>query len=135
MCGRPAGYSGRTHMKTRHLYTLVLAGSGLAFGAGCSNRVAQAASNTAAPEVTSPAPFASPPVLAGTADVATLSAKVKPAVVNITTIHETHRAKMDLPDGFPFEFFGRSSPFSQGPRGPRGRGEGGDEVLKQQALG
>jgi serine protease Do len=115
-------------MKARTLYALVLATSSLAFGSGCSARVAQAANTNSAPELSSPAPFASPPVLAGTADVATLAAKVKPAVVNITTIHETHRAKMELPDGFPFELFG------QGGRMPQQRG-GGDEVLKQQALG
>jgi serine protease Do len=55
---------------------------------------------------------------------------VKPAVVNITTIHEMKRMRADVPDGFPFELFG-------GRAVPRGRGGSGgeDEVLKQQALG
>jgi serine protease Do len=104
---------------------------GIALGTGCQNHVAQAAPPAAADNAAQ-APFATPPVLAGTADIATLAAKVKPAVVNITTVHELHRTKMDLPDGFPFELFGGHF----GRRvDPRGGGGGGDEVMKQQALG
>jgi S1-C subfamily serine protease len=109
---------------------LLAAGGLLSLGTGCQNHVAQAASAPPS-ELVTQAPFATPPVLAGTADVATLAAKVKPAVVNITTVHEMHRARMDLPEGFPFELFG-----SNGRRMvPRGGGGGGDEVMKQQALG
>src|SRR5215510_11573137 len=103
-------------MNTRApLYVLVLAG-GLLGAAGCQHRDAQAAGSSAPSSVTTTtaAPFASPPVLAGTADVATLAAKVKPAVVNITTIHET---KMQRMDGFPFDFFGGGF----GPSGPSRR--------------
>src|SRR6266567_3307483 len=49
-----------------------------------------------------PAPFATPPLLPGTPDVATLVAKIKPAVVNITAVHELHVPKME--DNFPFGF-------------------------------
>jgi serine protease Do len=106
----------------------VLAGAGgLAFATGCHGHVAQAAS-AASNEISTQAPFATPPVLAGTADVATLAAKVRPAVVNITTIHEMRAAKLDLPEGFPIELFG--------PHGGRQfNPHGGDEVMKQQALG
>src|SRR5262245_23037794 len=56
-------------------------------------------------------------------DVATLAAKVRPAVVNVTTVH-TVRAR-EVSD--PFDFFGL---------GKSGRGGGGgDRVLRQQALG
>jgi serine protease Do len=129
-------------MKFHRLHSPLVAlllGAGLVLGAGgCSNHVAQAANNntTSAVEMTTstPAPFATPPVLAGTADVATLAAKVKPAVVNITTIHEMKRPAMpamELPEGFQY-FFGGQNPF----QGRRGHGGGdGDEVMKQQALG
>jgi serine protease Do len=67
-----------------------------------------------------PAPFASPPLLAGTPDVAALVAKVKPSVVNIMTIHDVHPAKLD--DNFPFAPFGAQpfSPFGPGRRGGEG---------------
>ena len=107
----------------------VLMAGGLALATGCQNHVAQAAAPPAPADLTAQAPFAPPPVLAGTADIATLAAKVKPAVVNITTIHEMRRTRMELPDGFPFELFGGHL----GRRDPRGGG--GDEVMKQQALG
>jgi serine protease Do len=61
-----------------------------------------------------PAPFATPPLLAGTPDIAALVAKVKPSVVNITTIHDVNPAKLD--ENFPFgqqPFF----PFGPGRRG------------------
>ena len=51
----------------------------LGIATGCHYGVAEAGP---------PAPFATPPVLPGTPDVATLVAKVTPAVVNITTIHD-----------------------------------------------
>ncbi len=71
-----------------------------------------------------PAPFATPPVLPGTPDVATLVAKVKPAVVNITTVHEiaVRRPGIEFPFGF--------DPFGGG-----GPSRGGDDVVRQQSLG
>jgi serine protease Do len=119
-------------MSRKSLFPLGLAGI---LAAGCSNHVAQAANNVAPADLSTSAPFATPPVLAGTADIATLAAKVKPAVVNITTTHEMHRPHVaSMPDGFPFNLFGNgSSPFGD----RRGGGGGGsdDEVMKQQALG
>src|SRR5258708_24981047 len=73
-----------------------------------------------------PAPFATPPLLPGTPDVAALVAKIKPSVVNITTIHESRPAKLD--ENLPFGM----DPFF--PFGPGRRG-GGDQVFRQQALG
>src|SRR5580704_15870700 len=73
----------------RPLLALLVASGLLSLATGCQNHVAQAAS-TAPNEIVTQAPFATPPVLAGTADIATLAAKVKPAVVNITTVHEMH---------------------------------------------
>ncbi len=116
---------------TAKTLSLLLSTGALTLAAGCQNHVAQAAPpSPASSELSTQAPFATPPVLAGTADVATLAAKVKPAVVNITTIHEMHRTRMEMPEGFPLELFGGQF----GGRPGRG-GEGGDEVLKQQALG
>ena len=78
---------------------------------------------------TTPAPFATPPVLPGTPDVAGLVAKINPSVVNITTTHEL-RSPRGGDEGFPFGL----DPFS--PFGPgRGNRGGGDQVQKQQALG
>ena len=64
-------------------------------------------------------------MIAGAPDVATLVANVKPAVVNITSVHEAHAPTrgMDLP----FPFGGPSG-------GERGEDEG-DRVVKQTALG
>jgi serine protease Do len=76
-----------------------------------------------------PAPFATPPLLGGTPDVAALVAKVKPSVVNITTTHNAHPAKLD--DNFPFGPFGQQ-PFS--PFGPGRRG-GENPVFKKKAQG
>src|SRR5258708_31313690 len=77
-----------------------------------------------------PAPFATPPVLAGTPDIATLVAKVRPSVVNITTVHEVKMSEgqFGMPD-MPelrnlFPFFHQQGP---GPMRPHG-GEEGDEV-------
>jgi serine protease Do len=76
-----------------------------------------------------PAPFATPPLLNGTPDIAALVAKVKPSVVNITTIHDVHPAKLD--ENFPFGPFGQHSPFPF--LGPGRRGE--NPVMKRKALG
>src|SRR5258708_22569529 len=75
------------------------------------------------PIPSTPAPFATPPLLPGTPDVAGLVEKIKPAVVNITAVHELRVPKME--DNFPFGF----DPFGQGRRSPC------DQVRKQQALG
>ena len=84
------------------------------------------------PSTTRRRPFASPPVLTGTLDVATLVAKLKPAVVNVTVVHEVHRPRME---GMPFlgRFFGPNG--GGGMQGPNRDEGGGDEVLKQQGLG
>jgi serine protease Do len=124
--------SASRHSRARTAVSLFV----LALCAGCHHSAA-AAGPTEAPVATTPAPFASPPVLAGTPDIATLAAKVKPSVVNITTVQEVKVPRGDFPfPGFPgfqdmFPFF------RQGPNGMRRRGGegGGDEVLKQQALG
>jgi serine protease Do len=114
------------------LYGLLVA-SGLLLATGCQNHVAQAAPPAAGDLASTPAPFATPPVLSGTADIATLAAKVKPAVVNITTVHEMHRNRAQISDGFPFELFGGRLGRGQG--GPGSEGGERDEVMKQQALG
>jgi len=97
----------------------------LGLGAGCQRQVALAAAPTAA---SPPAPFASTPLLPGTPDVATLVARVAPAVVNITTVHATRGQSEDTPFGF--------DPFGMFPQpGRRGRQGGGDMVRQQKALG
>jgi serine protease Do len=102
----------------------------LAAGTGCQHPAAAAASQDSIPQV--PAPFATPPVLPGTPDIATLAARVRPAVVNITTVHEVHMPRGDF--GFPG--FGDLTPFfHQGQRGQQNEGPEGDAVQKQQALG
>ena len=68
-----------------------------------------------------PAPFASPPVLPGAVDVAALVERVRPAVVNITAVHEI---TVHMP----------AWPFGEWLPAP-GRGRGGDEVLREGALG
>jgi serine protease Do len=106
--------------------------AGAAAGTGCQHRAAAASPESLAQ---TPAPFATPPVLPGTPDIATLAAKVRPSVVNITTVHEVHMPRGDF--GFP-GFEDLMPFFHQGPggRGGRDRGEGGgDMVQKQQALG
>jgi serine protease Do len=117
-------------MKRRKLGPLFLS---LALGitAGCRHDVAEAAPAAPPPAPilpSTPAPFASPPVLPGTPDVATLVAKVTPAVVNITTIHDVRVPQQDF--DFPFGF----DPFGMFPHGPGSRG-GGDQVYRQRALG
>jgi serine protease Do len=79
------------------------------------------------PSAPAPAPFAAPPVLAGTPDVATLVARVTPAVVNITTIHDVRVPRVgELPFGL--------NPFGLFPEGRRQPGKG-DSVIHQKALG
>jgi serine protease Do len=71
-------------------------------------------------------------VLTGTPDIATLVAKVKPSVVNITTVQEVKVQHGDMPD------LGQLFPFldpGQVPGVRRHGGQGGDGVAKQQALG
>ncbi len=112
----------------------VLLAAALGVAAGCTRQYAQAAGPAAAPQVgapgapAAPTPFASPPVLAGTPDVASLVARVTTGVVNITTIHDI-RAPQQQDFDFPFGF----DPFGIFPRGRR-RG-GGDQVYRQRALG
>src|SRR5687768_13296619 len=88
-------------------------------GAATGHPSALAAATPAAAEGSSatPAPFATPPLLNGTPDIAALVAKVKPSVVNITTIHDVHPAKLD--ENFPFGPFGQHPllPFGPGRRG------------------
>jgi len=98
----------------------------LVLGTGCQH----AASAAGSPAAANPAPFATPPVLAGTPDVATLVSRVRPAVVNITTVHEVKMPQGGF--GFPdfenlFPFFGHG--FGGIPR------PGGEGTAKQQALG
>ena len=92
---------------------------------GSGARLAAANETVAA----TPAPFATPPVLGGTPDVAALVAKVKPSVVNITTVHEIHPASTE--DGFPFGPFGGHPHLPFGP----GRRGGENPTLKKKALG
>jgi serine protease Do len=107
----------------------------LSLGTGCQHSASAAAPPDSTPQT--PAPFATAPVLPGTPDVATLVARVRPSVVNITTVQQVRR-----PQGaFEFPDFGGFPLFNQAPQGPMRRhpfgGErgGGDEVMKQQALG
>jgi serine protease Do len=115
------------------LTALPLLTAALAAGTGCQHSAAAAAPQDTLPQTA--APFATPPVLPGTPDIATLAAKVRPAVVNITTVHEVRTPRGDF--GFPGGF-GEMFPFFR--QGPHGRGaqpgeEEGDQVQKQQALG
>jgi serine protease Do len=127
----------------------------LSLGAGCHQPSAKAAGPTDNPQTSAKAagptdnpqtsagpsaPFATPPVLPGTPDIATLVAKVKPSVVNITTVQEVKVPRGDF--GFPgIPGLEQMLPFfHQGPNGTRRHGGGGneggeDDVLKQQALG
>ena len=117
---------------------LVLAAGMTATFSGCQHGLAHAAGIDPAP--TSPAPFATVPVLPGTPDIATLVAALRPAVVNITTVHEVkvpRMGEMGLPFGF--RMFGGGFPGMQGPRGG-GAGDGDEEgegggMMKEHALG
>src|SRR5580658_1040541 len=105
-------------------------------GAGCQHSAA--AASPPEPTGQTPAPFATPPVLPGTPDVATLVAKVRPSVVNITTVQQTRipRGQFGFPGGFGdlFPFFNQGPGHSQGGHPGFGGGEG-DDMMKQQALG
>jgi len=95
------------------------------FGAGCH----RARASVDAPQQAA-APFAAPPVLPGTPDVATLVAKLRPSVVNITTIHEVRIPRIGgLPD------LGELFPFGQGPSPRQSPFDERTDTLKQQALG
>jgi len=100
----------------------------LGVATGCHYGVAEAGPPAGPPAI--PAPFATPPVLPGTPDVATLVAKVTPGVVNITTIHEVRVPQQEFESPFGFDPFGM---FPQGQRAPHGGG--GDQVYRQRALG
>ncbi len=119
-------------MTKRKLGPIVLA-TALGIGAGCQKHFAQAANPTASPSATAApsgaAPFTTPPVLAGTPDVATLVARVTPAVVNITTTHDVKGSQGEFE--FPFGF----DPFGVFPGMRRPRGGGNDQVFRQRALG
>jgi serine protease Do len=112
---------------------------GLAFATGgCTHAAAAASPPESVPQTQ--APFATPPVLPGTPDVATLVAKVRPSVVNITTEHQVRLPHGDFgtPDfGELFPFFHQGQPRGMRPHrgGGGGEGESGDDVMKQQALG
>ncbi len=119
-------------LRLRLLPVLIVVPLALAGATGCqrlrSSRPdasgASAAAKTqgaAVPQI--PPPFSSP-VVTGTPDVATLVAKVKPAVVNITTIQKTRlRRPMDEMD--PFGYFQHRFGYRPGP----------DQVMRQKALG
>jgi len=125
-------------MKKRKLGPFLLAVA-LGIGAGCQRHFAQAANPKSIPPAgvpVAPAPFATPPVLAGTPDIATLVAKVTPAVVNITTIHDIHGLEPDFESPFGFDPFGMFPQMRrpwEGPGGgrPRGGHGGGDQVFRQ----
>ncbi len=95
----------------------------LALGAGCHH--AASAQQHAA---TQPPPFSTPPMLSGAPDVASLVAKVKPAVVNITT---TRDVKAPHGRGFPNipgfeEFYGGHG---------QGQEDQDESTMHQAALG
>jgi serine protease Do len=99
-------------------------------GSGCSHSANAGGAPEAAPNA--PAPFATPPTLSGAPDVATLVAKVRPAVVNITSTHEVQRPELGMGEDSPFgmDMF----PFFQQRR--RGRAPNEDVPrMKQTALG
>lgn len=122
-------------MTPRKLFFPVTALS-LVLATGCQHSAAAAGQDGVAQ---TPAPFATPPVLTGTPDVATLVARVKPAVVNITTVQEVKvpRGRFDFPGfGELFRNFpGGANPFGNGNGNNDDEGGGGDQVMKQQALG
>jgi serine protease Do len=113
-------------MQRRNLVPLAILA--LSFSAGCQHAASAQLPADGVPQT--PAPFATPPLLTGTPDVATLVAKVKPSVVNITTVQEVKVPRGDGPD------LGQLFPFMD-PRQIPGlrRHPGGDEVTRQQALG
>ncbi len=118
-------------MRHRPILPLALLAA-LCLGTGCQHSASASAPTDGTPQT--PAPFATPPVLTGTPDIATLVAKVKPSVVNITTVQERRVTRGEMPD------LGQLFPgLNQGQPPPGGHrfhgGGGGDGVTKQQALG
>jgi serine protease Do len=105
-------------MRSSKVFATGVVGLTLAFGTGCHH----AATAEAAP---AQAAQSYAPPLAGAVDVASLVAKVKPAVVNITIEHDV---KLSRNMESPFGFFMRPGP---------GPDRGGDEedTIKQRALG
>lgn len=96
-----------------------------AWGVGCKRHDEPSTVHTTGhviPLPTTSAPFRTPPVLPGTADIPDLVKAVRPGVVNITSTQEI--AQPQRVDPFEF-FFGR--------RG--GGGGGGDRVVERRALG
>jgi serine protease Do len=93
-------------------------------GAGCRRRAPPPPEPPPEPLPEVPAPFASSQPSAGATNVADLVERVRPCVVNITAVHEVtiHPSERGWP-------FGDWLPFLPGHRG------GGDEILRQQALG
>jgi serine protease Do len=115
-------------MQRRNLIPLAILALSLS-ATGCQHAASAAPPADGVPQT--PAPFATPPLLTGTPDVATLVAKVKPSVVNITTVQAVKVPHGEMPE------LGQLFPFLD-PRqtpGLRRHLEGGDEVTKQQALG
>lgn len=99
-------------MKTRLLFPTLLTAATLALSA-ChpssaehvlsAKKIGAARDDaTSSVQVVTPkhAPFAAPPLVSGQLDVATLAAKVKPSVVNVTTVHEG-KESMLFGDGMP----------------------------------
>jgi serine protease Do len=94
-----------------------------------------AAASPPEPNAQTPAPFSTPPVLAGTPDVATLVAMVRPSVVNITTVQQVHVPRGQI--GLSRWLRRHVSVLQSGPRAPRpvaipgfggGRGRRRDEA-------
>jgi serine protease Do len=120
--------------------TKALVGLGLlvAVGAfaGCQHGVAQAAGlGGAGPAPVAPAPFANVPLLPGTPDVATIVARLRPAVVNITTTHEVKMPRMaEFAMPFGMMPFGHGMPGFHGQQEPDEQGEERG-TMKQRSLG
>ncbi|MFO0679533.1 MAG: trypsin-like peptidase domain-containing protein [Polyangiaceae bacterium] len=112
-------------MQTRRIFVPVALA--LVFGAGCQKST-QAAPSAGAALPQTPAPFPQAPVLAGTPDIATLSARVKPGVVNITSVREGRAKRMSGQFRIPFGG-GESFPFPFGDEGEAG------PMARQSALG
>jgi len=94
-------------------------------GLKAAERDAHGAASKANTAQSAAPPPGAPVVLPGAPDVATLVARVRPAVVNITVTAETRIS--EAPYQFPFDFF-------CGPHAPRG-GPEGDRSLQRRGLG
>jgi serine protease Do len=131
-------------MKHKALFVSVGLVAALA-AAGCQHALAQGAGSQPQPSPGAPAysqggvagegpaPFATPPVLTGMPDVATIVARVRPAVVNIMTEMKTPNVAFDSPSPFPFDL-GPFGNFHGGRRFPGG-GEGDEVIPRQHAQG